>query len=82
MQQTQELGIAAVVALRTSGRWEVDLQDGRSILFANSLIAELYAMRHVRQSGGGRVLIHDRDNRAPRVVEIIGEFSARRPPAP
>ena len=80
MKPSQDSNVAAVIALETSGRWEVDLQDGKRILFAQSLTAELFAMRHVSEHGGGRVLIRDRHARAPRLIEIPGE-SGDSPPS-
>jgi hypothetical protein len=60
------------VASDPGGRWVVDLPDGKRILFEDSLTAELFAMRHLRESGGGEVAVHDRGRRTPRLIPIRG----------
>lgn len=63
---------AAIVDVDGGDRWVVDLLDGNKVLFEQGIAAELFAMRFVRERGGGRVLVRHRTRRAPRVIEIPG----------
>ncbi len=73
MMPTHKADLTVAVSFLGTGRWAIDLPDGKRILFAEGLTAELFAMRYARESGGGDVLVHDRGRRAPRVISIPGD---------